>query len=264
MLAQPLPDGRMPVLLSAHDETLIGQDARAILDYLDRAATDHDPTAAVASTLLRLRRVRRHRARGAGGGPRRTGRRPVRAGPRRRASAGRPVLEKRCASTSHSCFPGRATNGSRWEPTPTGGCRHTGPRPTAARRRSPRPGCRRRCPTCWATKTQNWSRTQIQGAQFIHAVSLAPQWRFCGVLPDITIGHSLGEVAAAYVAEKISLPDAVALVGARAAVVDRLTGHYAMAVLGVRRRRGQGADRRDARLAGGFGGQRAVGHGGVR
>ena len=73
---------------------------------------------------------------------------------------------------------------------------------------------------------QNWSRTQIQGAQFVHAVSLASQWRFCGVLPDITIGHSLGEIAAAYVAAKISLSDAVALVGARAAAVDRLTGSF--------------------------------------
>ena len=35
MLAQPLPDGRVPVLLSAHDETLIAQDAWAILGYLD-------------------------------------------------------------------------------------------------------------------------------------------------------------------------------------------------------------------------------------
>jgi mycobactin polyketide synthetase MbtD len=53
------------------------------------------------------------------------------------------------------------------------------------------------------------------------------------VLPAATIGHSLGEIAAAYVAEKISLSDAVALVGARAAAVDRLTGHYGMAVLGT-------------------------------
>ena len=80
---------------------------------------------------------------------------------------------------------------------------------------------------------QHWSQTQIQGAQFIHAVSLVQQWRFCGVRPDITIGHSLGEIAAAYVAEKVSVSDAVTLVDARAAVVDRLAGRYAMAVLGV-------------------------------
>src|SRR6201996_5158961 len=80
---------------------------------------------------------------------------------------------------------------------------------------------------------QNWSETQIQGAQFVHAVSLASQWRFCGVLPDITIGHSLGEIAAGYGADKISLSDALVLVGARAAAVDRLTGHYGMAVFGI-------------------------------
>jgi len=62
MLALPLPDGRVPVLLSAHDEMLISQDARAILEYLDRVGEDHAPTADVASTLLSLRRVRRHRA----------------------------------------------------------------------------------------------------------------------------------------------------------------------------------------------------------
>ena len=62
MLAQPLPDGRVPVLLSAHDERLIGQDAWAILEYVNRLGDDHDPTVEVASTLLRLRRVRRHRA----------------------------------------------------------------------------------------------------------------------------------------------------------------------------------------------------------
>ena len=80
---------------------------------------------------------------------------------------------------------------------------------------------------------QEWSRTEIQGAQFTHAVSLAQEWRSHGVFPDIAIGHSLGEVAAAYVAGTISLPDAVALVGARATIVGQLTGKYAMAVLGA-------------------------------
>ena len=79
---------------------------------------------------------------------------------------------------------------------------------------------------------RDWSRTEIQGAQFTHAVSLASQWRFCGVLPAITVGHSLGEVAAAYVAEKVSLADAVASGSRARPVVDRLTGRYAMAVLG--------------------------------
>ena len=125
MLAQPLPDGRVPVLLSAHDETLISQDARAILDYLDRVGDGprsdvggrvHPATSATGAAAP---------CGGAGRGSRRTGGRPVRAGPRRRASAGRPVVEKRCAIVSRSCSPARATSGSRWAQMPTGDCRPT-------------------------------------------------------------------------------------------------------------------------------------------
>jgi mycobactin polyketide synthetase MbtD len=63
VLDHVLPDGRVPVLLTSHDKELIRQDAAAILDYLDRSASGAaDVAGAVASTLLRLRRVRRHRA----------------------------------------------------------------------------------------------------------------------------------------------------------------------------------------------------------
>lgn len=53
-----LPDGRVPVVLSAHAEELIGADAEAILRYLDHGCAVH----AVANTLVRTRRLRRHRA----------------------------------------------------------------------------------------------------------------------------------------------------------------------------------------------------------
>ena len=232
MLARPLPDGRVPVLLSAHAETLIGQDARAILDYLDQAGEDNDPTPAVASTLLRLRRVRRHRA-------------IARAADRAELVAGLSALARGdehplVARSSKSAglhiafvFPGQ---GNQW---PSMGA-EAYQRLPAYRAEADRcahafvdAGLPSPLPYLTGEREQNWSRTQIQGAQFIHAVSLAGQWRFHGMLPDITIGHSLGEVAAAYVAGTIGLSDAVALVGARAAVVDRLTGRYAMAVLGV-------------------------------
>jgi mycobactin polyketide synthetase MbtD len=52
------PDGRTPVVLSAHAEELIAEDAQAILRYLDRGPD----VRAVAATLLRTRRLRRHRA----------------------------------------------------------------------------------------------------------------------------------------------------------------------------------------------------------
>ncbi len=78
-----------------------------------------------------------------------------------------------------------------------------------------------------------FSEIEIEGAQFVHAVALAHVWLSCGVLPDLTVGHSLGEVAAAYIAGSITLPDAVAVVEARASVVDRLPGRYAVAALGI-------------------------------
>lgn len=55
-----LCDHRVPVVLSAHAEDLIAHDATAILRYLD-GRTDTAPSD-VAYTLLRTRRLRRHRA----------------------------------------------------------------------------------------------------------------------------------------------------------------------------------------------------------
>lgn len=232
MRTHPLPDGRVPVLLSAHDESLINQDARAILDYLDRAGEYNAPTAAVASTLLRLRRVRRHRA-------------VARVADRAELVAAlsalargdeHPLVARSSKSVAPSIafvFPGQ---GNQWPSMGTDAYQRLPAYRAEAdlcARAFVEAGLASPLPYLTGDREQNWSRTQIQGAQFIHAVGLAGQWRFHGVLPDITIGHSLGEVAAAYVAGRISLPDAVALVAARAAVVDRLTGRYAMAVLGV-------------------------------
>jgi len=232
MLAHPLPDGRVPVLLSAHDETLISQDARAILDYLDRAGEDNDPAPAVASTLLRLRRVRRHRA-------------VVRAADRGELVAGLSALacgdehplvarsSKSVAPYVAFVFPGQ---GNQWPAMGADAYRQLPAYRAEADRCAQafvEGGLSSPLQYLTGELEQNWSRAQVQGAQFIHAVSLAAQWRFHGMLPEITVGHSLGEVAAAYVAGTIGLPDAVRLVDARAAVVDRLTGRYAMAVLGV-------------------------------
>ncbi len=232
MLAHPLPDGGVPVLLSAHDETLISQDARAILDFLDRSGDDNDPTCAVASTLLRLRRVRRYRA-----VVRAAGRAELVAGLSALANGDEHPLVARSSKSGglHIAFvfPGQ---GNQWPSMGADAYR----RLPAYRAEADRcaqafvdAGLPSPLPYLTGELHQNWSRGQIQGAQFTHAVGLAGEWRSHGMLPDITIGHSLGEVAAAYVAGTIALSDAVALVGARAAVVDRLTRRYAMAVLGV-------------------------------
>lgn len=232
MLNHGLPDGRVPVLLSAHDPELIRRDAAAIAGYLGRIDDSADPTAAIASTLLRLRRVRRHRA-------------VLRAADSAELVAGLSAIARgdEHELVSHSArttppriafvFPGQ---GNQWQAMGADAYRRLPAYREAADRCAqaftsggfPSP-----LPYLVGDEERDWSRPEIQGAQFTHAVSLTEAWRSCGVLPEITIGHSLGEVAAAYVAEAISLPDAVALVAARATVVDRLTGRYAMAVLGA-------------------------------
>ncbi|ORA20461.1 mycobactin polyketide synthase MbtD [Mycobacterium arosiense] len=232
MLTQALPDGRIPVPLSAHDPELIRRDAAAIADYLGRVRDAADPTAAVASTLLRLRRMRRHRA-------------VVRAADSAELVAGLSAIaggeEHELVSYSAKTTPPRVAfvfpgQGNQWQGMGAGAYQRL-PAYREAADRCARAfgaaGFASPLPYLVDDEERNWSRPEIQGAQFTHAVSLAEAWRSYGVLPDITIGHSLGEVAAAYVAEAISLPDAVALVVARATVVDQLTGHYAMAVLGT-------------------------------
>ncbi|GFG95258.1 mycobactin polyketide synthase MbtD [Mycobacterium timonense] len=231
MLTHRLPDGRIPVLLSSHDPELIRRDAAAILDYLART----DPpnaTAAVASTLLRLRRARRHRT-------------VLRAADDADLVAGLTAIargeEHELVTQSAKSTPPRIAfvfpgQGNQWQAMGADAYRQLPAYREAADRCAEEfvvAGFASPLPYLVAEEERSWSRPEIQGAQFIHAVSLAEAWRSWGVLPDITIGHSLGEVAAAYVAEAISLPDAVALVVARATVVGKLTGRYAMAVLGT-------------------------------
>lgn len=238
MPAHRLPDNRVPVLLSAHEADLIGQDAAAILDYLEHLTADgetaaEEVTEAVAATLLRTRRVRRHRA-----VVRAADRAELEVGLRALASGERhPLLARSSenpAPRTAFVFPGQ---GNQW---PSMGAE-------AYQRLPVYRAEAERCAEAFAAaglesplsylladdSDHGWSQIDIQGAQFTHAASLAQVWRSCGVLPDITVGHSLGEVAAAYVAGAIALPDAVAVVGARATVVGQLPGRYGMAVLGV-------------------------------
>jgi acyl transferase domain-containing protein len=69
----------------------------------------------------------------------------------------------------------------------------------------------------------------IQPALFAVMVSLAGLWRACGVTPDVVVGHSQGEVAAAHVAGGLSLADAARMVALRSRVLARLTGRGRMA-----------------------------------
>ncbi|MGW9210327.1 type I polyketide synthase [Embleya sp. NPDC055664] len=64
----------------------------------------------------------------------------------------------------------------------------------------------------------------IQTVLFATQVSLAELWRAYGVRPAAVVGHSQGEVAAAYICGALSLADAARVVAVRARVVRELAG----------------------------------------
>jgi mycobactin polyketide synthetase MbtD len=231
MGSQRLPDGRIPVLLSAHADELVEKDAGAIADYLDRFP--EATVSQVARQLRRTRRVRRYRA-------------VLRAGDRRELVDG---LRALAAGSEHQLVARSALGSAPRQAFVFAGQGGQWPGMGVAAYQE-LPPYRAATDTCAAefvaagiasplrylTTTADpgtFSEIEIEGAQFVHAVALAHVWLSCGVLPYLTVGHSLGEVAAAYIAGSITLPDAVAVVAARASVVDRLPGRYAVAALGI-------------------------------
>jgi mycobactin polyketide synthetase MbtD len=217
------PDGRTPVLLTAHTEDLIAADAAAILRYLDRAPD----VQSVAATLLRTRRLRRHRAvvRARGVAELADGLRALAAGD------DHPLVVRSSengAPRTVFVFPGQ---GSQWPSMGAEAYRQLPVYRAEVERCAEAFGAH--SPLPYLTSDGDFGQIQTQAAQFAHAAGLAAVWKSCGIAPAITVGHSLGEVAAAYVAGAITLTDAAAVVGARARVVDGLTGRYGMAVLGI-------------------------------
>lgn len=229
MSAAGLPDGRVPVVLSAHADDLVAADAQAILRYLDRGPDVQD----VAATILRTRRLRRHQV-------------VVRAGDTAELADG---LRAVSTGTDHALvsrssepgstrtafvFPGQ---GNQWPSMGADAYRRSAVYRTQVDRCAEAfvaAGSKSPVPYLIAdTDGGSWAQVQVQGAQFAHAVGLAHIWRSCGITPDVAVGHSLGEVAAAYVAGRITLTDAAAVVIARATAVDRLHGDHGMAALGV-------------------------------
>ncbi|WP_155770125.1 type I polyketide synthase, partial [Mycobacterium asiaticum] len=79
----------------------------------------------------------------------------------------------------------------------------------------------------------------VQPALFAVMVSLAELWKSIGVRPDAVIGHSQGEIAAAYVAGALSLRDAAKVVTLRSKLLTGLAGPGGMVSIacGVERAR---------------------------
>ncbi len=64
----------------------------------------------------------------------------------------------------------------------------------------------------------------VQPASFAVFVSLAALWRAHGVEPDVVVGHSQGEIAAAHVAGALTLEDAARVAALRSAALVDLAG----------------------------------------
>src|SRR5262249_47765639 len=73
----------------------------------------------------------------------------------------------------------------------------------------------------------------VQPILFALQVSLAAAWSAFGVEPDAVIGHSMGEVAAAHVAGILSLEDAARIICRRSALLRRVAGQGAMALVAL-------------------------------
>jgi acyl transferase domain-containing protein/NADPH:quinone reductase-like Zn-dependent oxidoreductase/acyl carrier protein len=73
----------------------------------------------------------------------------------------------------------------------------------------------------------------LQPVLFAIVVSLAGLWRSCGVRPAAVVGHSQGEIAAAYVAGGLSLKDAARITALRSRALVRLVGRGAIASIAL-------------------------------
>ncbi|RVX38749.1 polyketide synthase 12 [Nonomuraea polychroma] len=73
----------------------------------------------------------------------------------------------------------------------------------------------------------------VQPVLFTMMVSLAAAWRDLGVRPSAVVGHSQGEIAAAYVAGGLSLDDAARVVALRSQAWLKLAGQGGMAAVSL-------------------------------
>ncbi|MEU2038836.1 HAD-IIIC family phosphatase [Nocardia niwae] len=75
--------------------------------------------------------------------------------------------------------------------------------------------------------------TRVQPLLFATMAALAATWRDVGVIPDAVIGHSQGEIAAAYVAGALTLDEAAQVVVARSRLMADIAEEGAMAMVGL-------------------------------
>ena len=229
-----LPDGRIPVLVSSDTADLVAAEAVALLRYVE----DHPGVSpgALASMLMRVRVPRRHRAL---------------ALVRDRAEL-IGTLNAIADGTPHDSVvrPGVATARKIGYVFPGQGSQRPG---MGKLYYDSSPAYRAEIDRCEEIfqRLYQWSPLDyvlnpdgpadvnvrvVQPALFMQMVGLAAMWRAAGVAPAAVIGHSQGEIAAAYVSGAMTLNDAIHIVTSRATLVDEVSprGHT-MAVVAVDR-----------------------------
>lgn len=72
-----------------------------------------------------------------------------------------------------------------------------------------------------------------QPANFIVQVGLTELWKSWGILPEAIVGHSVGEVSAAYVSGALSLEDAILVSYQRSRLQQKAAGRGGMMAVGV-------------------------------
>ena len=71
----------------------------------------------------------------------------------------------------------------------------------------------------------------IQPVLVALAIAYAELWRSLGIEPDAVVGHSMGEVGAAYIAGVLDLGQAMRIICRRSALMRRTSGQGAMALV---------------------------------
>lgn len=231
-----LPDGRVPILISSDTAELVVEEAAAIRDWV-RAHPEVDP-ARVGAHLLRTRPARRHRA---------------------LVTA---VDHAQLVDALDALAAGRV------HPDVMRGGGAAAPRRIAYTypgQGSQRPGMgasyyrlsehyRREVDACHAQSMRLFGASPrgyvlgeldaddpsatdvrtVQPALFMQMAGLTAMWDAAGATPALTVGHSQGEIAAAYRSGAMTLSDALTIVTIRARLVHELSprGHT-MAVVGI-------------------------------
>lgn len=83
-------------------------------------------------------------------------------------------------------------------------------------------------------ESSNINRTNIaQPAIFGLQIALAELWKSWGIVPSKVVGHSVGEVASAYVAGAYTMEDAVTIIYHRSRLQDQTGGNGRMVAVGI-------------------------------